>query len=102
MQEDIDATYSKLNKCYSHIHQYIHTLHTHMYIHMQEGIDVNYGKLDSYEYSGLHYAAWKGKTEAVRLLIELGAKVCHIYTYTDIYICVCVCVCIYIYMHTCT
>eukprot|EP00292_Cryptomonas_paramecium_P013254 CAMPEP_0113664806 /NCGR_PEP_ID=MMETSP0038_2-20120614/1947_1 /TAXON_ID=2898 /ORGANISM="Cryptomonas paramecium" /LENGTH=218 /DNA_ID=CAMNT_0000580075 /DNA_START=126 /DNA_END=779 /DNA_ORIENTATION=- /assembly_acc=CAM_ASM_000170 len=40
---------------------------------LKNGVHVN-SKLDSYEYSALHYAAWYGKTEAAKLLLTYGAN----------------------------
>ena len=41
---------------------------------VEGGCDVNYGKLDCYDFTPLHYAAWKGRTEAITMLAALGAK----------------------------
>jgi ankyrin repeat protein len=30
--------------------------------------------MDVYDFTPLHYAAWKGKTDAIQILLALGAK----------------------------
>jgi len=41
---------------------------------VEGGCDVNHAKLDNYEFTPLHHAAWKGKTDAVTMLLALGAR----------------------------
>eukprot|EP00284_Hemiselmis_tepida_P011587 CAMPEP_0174926600 /NCGR_PEP_ID=MMETSP1355-20121228/12529_1 /TAXON_ID=464990 /ORGANISM="Hemiselmis tepida, Strain CCMP443" /LENGTH=168 /DNA_ID=CAMNT_0016172643 /DNA_START=24 /DNA_END=527 /DNA_ORIENTATION=- len=41
---------------------------------VEGGCDVNYDKLDNYAFTPLHHAAWKGRTDAVTMLLALGAR----------------------------
>lgn len=39
------------------------------------GCDIKYGKLDSYDFTALHHAAYQGKTEALGVILMLGGDV---------------------------